>query len=407
MMTRRMLGLGAAALVVAGCASDAPVAPVQADPALSPRVTPGWQAWVAGFRTRALARGITAQTFDLAFRGAGFVPGVVERDRNQTEFRRTLEDYLAIVAPEDKIAFGTRAFADEAPRMAPIAARYGVPSEVLAAIWGVESYFGTRRGTIPVISATSTLAFDGRRGRFFEAQLLAALRLIQAGDARPDQMVGSWAGAMGHTQMIPETYLANAVDFDGDGQRNIWEDDPVDALASTANFLDRAGWQAGQPWMREVILPAGFAAPSGRTGTRALGAWSAQGVRAATGSLPASGSAALVVPQTGGPAFLLWPNFDRFLRYNPALNYGLGVGYLANRLAGQGPLVGRFPPDANGLTQDDRKALQTGLTRAGFDAGPADGVIGRKTEAAIDAFQRARGLPVTGTPSRDLLQRLS
>ncbi len=223
---------------------------------------------------------------------------------------------------------------------------------------------------MPVISATSTLAFDGRRGAFFEGQLLAALRILQNGDIPPARMTGSWAGAMGHTQFIPTSYLHFAVDFTGDGRRDIWSDDPADALASTAAYLQRNGWQAGLSW--------GGESPSGS-----------------------------LQPQAGGPRFATTANFRVIKRYNNSDAYAIGVGHLSDRIAGAGPLRASFPPDANGLTKADRIRLQQRLTALGHDTQGADGVLGAGSEAAIRAFQTSRGLPVTGRPSPDLLALLS
>lgn len=355
-----------------------------------------------------MARGISANTLSAAFRGQGYLPGVIERDRNQTEFKRSLEDYLAIVAPDEKVRFGRPLYARQRGVLSQIEGRYGVPPHILAAIWGLESYFGTKRGAIPVISATSTLAWEGRRGKFFESNLMDALRIVQTGDAIPSQLVGSWAGAMGHTQLIPNAYQANAVDFNGDGKRDIWTDDPTDALATTARFLSKAGWRRGQTWGLEVIVPEGYSGPTGRGNRRSVAAWRDLGVRAAKGgALPDHGTAALLAPMgLGRPTFLVYHNFNMILRYNPSENYGLGVGYLADRLNGGGPLTRGFGADEFGLTLEDRKALQRGLTQRGFDAGTADGVFGKKTEAAIRAFQQSQGLPVTGKPSKELLRRL-
>lgn len=411
--TRRVFMISALAFASAcGAETAVPARPVArpdpaTDPGLRPQPNASYDAWVKAFRDRARARGITETTLNRAFRGQGFLPGVIDRDRNQTEFRRTLEDYLAITAPEDKIAFGRGRFARHRAALSRVEARYGVPPAVLASIWGIESYFGTKKGQIPVISATSTLAWEGRRGRFFESNLMDALRILQSGDARPDQLVGSWAGAMGHTQLIPNAYQQHAVDFDGDGKRDIWSDDPIDAFATTARFLANAGWQRGAPWGLEVILPQGFGAGlTGRKSRRSVADWQARGLRPARGgaTLPDHGPAAVLAPMgIGRPAFLVFRNFDMILRYNPSENYGLAVGYMADRLAGGGPLVGRFGPDANGLTLDDRKTIQRGLNARGFDVGTVDGVFGKKTEAAITAFQQARGLPTTGKASRDLL----
>ena len=288
--------------------------------------------------------------------------------------------------------------------LAEIEARYGVEARVITAVWGLESLYGERRGSVPVISALSTLAYDGRRGAFFESQLFAALKILQNGDVTAERMTGSWAGAMGHTQFIPTSYLGAAVDFRGDGRRDIWSDDPTDALASTAAYLSSAGWTHGQPWGMEVFLPAGLTS----FGARAASGWRELGVTpAAGGVLPDKGTARLIQPAGAGtPAFLVFNNFKVILRYNNAESYALGVGYLSDRIAGGAALSGAFPPDANGMTLADRQRLQARLTAAGYDTGGAEGVIGPKTIAAIEAFQRANGMAVTGQPSPGLLAAL-
>ncbi len=369
-ISRRHFIITGTAGILQACSGGAATRPlVRADPTMRAVANRGWSNWVASFKGRAASAGISGDILERGFRNAGFLPGVIERDRNQTEFKRSFEDYLAIVANDDKIALGKQAFARQRSKLDAIEARYGVPANVVAAIWGVESNFGTRRGTIPVISATSTLAFEGRRGAFFEKQVLAALRILQSGDTTPDRLVGSWAGAMGHTQFIPTSYQQFAVDFTGDGRRDIWTDDPSDALASTAAYLARSGWQRGQSWGRE----------------------------SADGGLQ---------PDPGGPRFSVGQNFRAIKRYNNSDNYALGVGHLADRLAGGGPLRTPFGPDKYGLTIDQRKLLQTRLTAKGFDTGGADGVLGPKTKGAISAYQRSVGLEATGNPSRALLDRL-
>jgi membrane-bound lytic murein transglycosylase B len=410
-ITRRSILLLAAAGAAQACmpvpGGGAP-RPERLDPAFLPQPNPAYDAWVAAFRERALTQGITADAFARGFEGQGFLPGVIERDRNQTEFRRTTEDYLALVASDEDVALGRARVGPVRGILSDIEGATGVSGDVLGAIWGVETLFGTRLGLIPVVSATSTLAWEGRRGRFFEAQLLAALRIIQARDTTTDRMTGSWAGAMGHTQLMPTVYQEYAVDFRGDGRREIWGDDPTDALASTANYLVRYGWQRGRPWGYEVHLPAGFSGPTGRENRRSAAGWQAAGVRLASGGAPPDhGPAAILAPVgAGGPAWIVYRNFDVILRYNPSTNYGLGVGYMASRLAGGGPLSRSFGPDATGLTQEERRELQRRLTEAGFDAGTPDGVIGRRTEAAIRDFEAARGLPETGVPSPALLAAL-
>lgn len=338
---------------------------------LRPTPNAGWDAWVASFRARASAQGISAATLNAGFRGAGYLPGCIKRDRNQTEFKRSLEDYLAIAASDERITKGRAAFARHKGTLQALEGRYGVDAEIICAIWGLESFYGERRGDVPVISATSTLAYDGRRGAFFEKQLIAALKILQNGDTTPGRLTGSWAGAMGHTQFIPTSYQAFAVDYTGDGRRDIWSDDPTDSLASTAAYLAKNGWSRGTRWGGEV----GNGAPQG----------------------------SVIQPQPGGPKFAVTSNFRAIKRYNNSDAYAIGVGHLADRIGGAGPLRTPFPPDKYGLTKDDRVALQKGLTRAGFDTDGADGVIGPNSRKAIEAYQASKGLPVTGNPSPELL----
>ncbi|WP_333817954.1 lytic murein transglycosylase [Tabrizicola sp.] len=377
------------------------------DPA--PRAVPdaGWDAWVAGFKGRAASRGIGQGTIDAAFRGAGFLPEVIEKDRNQTEFKRSLEDYLNIAASDERVSLGRQKYAEYRGTLQAIEQRYGVESQIVAAVWGLESFFGTRRGNVPVVSALSTLAYEGRRAEFFEGQLVAALKILQAGDVSPGAMTGSWAGAMGHTQFIPTSYLAYAVDFNGDGRRDIWSDDPTDALASTAAYLAKSGWTTGLPWGMEVVLPAGFnAGLLGRGKGQSAAEWQGVGVRSAEGRALAGGSIIAGGNGGGAPYFLLTQNFATILRYNNAQNYAIGVGHLSDRLLGRGAVQASFGPDASGMTKADRQELQRLLTAKGFDTGGSDGVMGAKTKAAISAYQASLGVPVTGEPSLELLRRL-
>lgn len=375
---RTFLGLGLGALALAGCGSRVPAPGTQAVEPWPTAPNPAYDRWVAAFRDRAERNGISRATLNRAFSGAGYVPAVVERDRNQTEFKRSLEDYLAIAASDERVAKGREMMQRHGPLLRQIEARYGVEPQIVTAIWGLESRYGARRGEVPAISALSTLAYDGRRGAFYEKQLMAALRILQNGDTTPARMKGSWAGAMGHTQFIPTTYEAYAVDFTGDGRRDIWSDDPTDALASAAAYLKRSGWKHGQPWGGEVGSSAA--------------AWGAP--------------KAVIQPQVPGPKFVIYNNFKVIKRYNNSDSYALGIGHLSDRIAGGGPLKTPFGPDENGLTLEDRKELQRRLTAKGFDAGAADGVLGSKSRAAIGAYQDRVGLPVTGEPSADLLARL-
>ncbi len=379
-ITRRHFGFGIAALGLAACSPAAPLvgrgpgAATALSPDLRPVPNADYDAWVSRFRSRAAGQGISGATLAAAFRDAGYLPGVVSRDRNQTEFTRSLEDYLSIAASDERIAKGRAALARHGGTLRAIEARYGVDARIVTAIWGLESFYGERRGNVPVISATSTLAYDGRRGAFFEKQLIAALKILENGDIPAQRMTGSWAGAMGHTQFIPTSYLAYAVDFTGDGRRDIWSDDPSDALASTAAYLARNGWTRGVRWGGE----AGAGAPAG----------------------------SILQPQPGGPRFAVTSNFRVIKSYNNSDSYAIGVGHLADRIGGAGPLRASFPPDASGLTKADRIALQQRLTARGFDTGGTDGVIGPNTRSAISAFQASRGLAATGEPSLDLLRAL-
>jgi membrane-bound lytic murein transglycosylase B len=402
--TRRGTLLGLSALVLSACSGGVGLAPQAAEPSMRAVPNAGFDAWVEGFRARAAGQGIAPATLDAGLRGVGFLPGVVERDRNQTEFSRSIEDYLSIAASDERVSKGRAALARQAGVLAAIERRYGVPSNVVAAVWGLESLYGERRGDVPVISALATLAYEGRRGAFFESQLVAALKIIQAGDVSASGMTGSWAGAMGHTQFIPTSYLAYAVDFTGDGRRDIWSADPTDALASTAAYLSRSGWVAGQPWGLEVRLPPGIST----AGSRDASAWAAAGVVAADGgALPPAGSGQILTPAgASGPAFLVFRNFNAILRYNNAQSYALGVGHLSDRLLGRGGIRGSFPPDAQGLSKADRQEIQSRLTRAGFDTEGTDGVIGARTVASIEAYQQSRGLPVTGQATAALLAHL-
>lgn len=410
---RRAVTFGLLAAGLASCGPGIPMGSGGPSGASTPPPRPvpnaGYDNWVAGFRGRAQAQGISATTLDRAFaQGGGYLPDVIEKDRNQTEFTRTLEDYLAIAASNERVGKGRANLARYSGVLSQIEARYGVEPSVVVAVWGMESMYGERRGNIPVIAATSTLAYQGRRGRFFEQQLIAALKILQNGDVNPAGMTGSWAGAMGHTQFIPTSYLLYAVDFTGDGRRDIWSNDPTDSLASTAAYLSRSGWQRGVPWGVEVRLPAGFPGPLGRGSTRSPSQWAAMGVRAATGgTVPDYGPASIIAPQgLNGPAFMTFRNFTVITRYNNAEKYVIGVGHLSDRLRGGAAIQSSFPPDKYGLTIDDRRRMQSRLTAMGYDTKGADGVIGPATQDAIRAYQASRGLPATGEPSRALLQML-
>lgn len=403
-----------AAMAVAGLASSPMYAaqsgnPQPQAPLLVQVQTDGFAVWVNNFRGRALAAGITAQTFGRAFNGAQYLPDSIERDRNQAEFVRPLSDYMATAASDARVENGRALVRQYSGLLDQLEATYGVDRNVVIAVWGMESNYGARRGDVPLISTLATLAYDGRRGRFFEQQLIAALRILQRGDIAPSQMTGSWAGAMGHTQFIPTSFEAYAVDITGDGRRDIWSDDPSDALASTAAYLSRSGWQRGQPWGVEVRLPNGFDySQSDRAVSQSVSAWANAGVRAASGQGIGDYGAATLITPTGaaGPAFLLFRNYDVISRYNNAQAYIIGVGHLSDRIRGNGPLAVSWPEGERELRRAERRDLQQRLTAAGFDTGGIDGQVGPATRRAIRAYQRAQGLPVDGYASFRLLERL-
>ncbi|WP_136644911.1 lytic murein transglycosylase [Tabrizicola sp. YIM 78059] len=367
----------------------------------------GLEAWVAEFRSRALAAGVSAEVFDAALRGVTFDPKVVERDRKQNEFSKTIWDYLDTAVSEDRVALGLKAIARHRDLLERIEADYGVEKEVVAAVWGLESAYGTYRGDLPVLGSLATLAYEGRRGAFFEAELIAALRIVEGGHV--ERFVGSWAGASGHTQFMPSSWEKFAVDFDGDGKRNLWGDDPADALASAANYLRHWGWTKGMPWGVEVRLPEGF--DHDQTTERVVkpvAEWQAMGVRLVDGGdLPDHGPGSILLPGGHrGAAFLIWPNFQVIEKYNTADAYVIAIGSLSDRLKGGPPIRHGWPRELRALTLAERMELQELLGKAGFDPGGVDGRMGPKTVAAVKAFQKARGLVPDGYPSLEVLELL-
>jgi membrane-bound lytic murein transglycosylase B len=365
--------------------------------------------WIAGFRERAMAQGIRRDVLDAAFAGIRSNADVIDRDRNQSEFTRQIWDYLDSAVSEARVANGRAALERHAALLARIEDRYGVEAEVVTAIWGLESAYGTFRGSTPIIGALATLAHDGRRGAFFEAELLAALRILQSGDVSPRSMTGSWAGAMGHTQFMPTSYLAHAQDFDGDGRRDIWGDDPTDALASAAAYLAHFGWTKGQPWGVEVRLPQGFDyAQTGERTKKAPADWAAMGVRDMDGRpVPDHGRASILLPAGArGAAFMIFDNFHVIERYNPADAYVIAVGHLADRIRGAAPIRAPWPREDRNLRFVEKQEMQERLTQAGFDTQGVDGIVGPNTIAAIREFQRTKGLTPDGYASYDILQKL-
>ncbi|WP_027257119.1 lytic murein transglycosylase [Leisingera aquimarina] len=368
-----------------------------------------FQGWIKAFRNRAIAQGVSAPVLESAFAGVSYDSEVIRRDRNQSEFTKTIWDYLDSAASELRVKNGKAALQAQRARLDQIEATFGVEKEIVVAVWGLESSYGTFRGKMDVIRSLATLAFDGRRGAFFEGQLVAALKILQAGDVAARKMTGSWAGAMGHTQFIPTSYLDYAVDFTGDGKRDIWSDNPADALASTAAYLKKFGWVKGQPWGVEVSLPEGFDYTlADREIEKPASDWAALGIKGLDGRPVADhGPSSILLPAgSAGAAFMIFGNFAVLERYNTADAYVIGVGHLADRIKGGAPIQGSWPRSDRALTLSEREEMQQRLTHAGFDTEGIDGKIGPKTIGAVRDYQVAKGLTPDGYASLHLLQKL-
>lgn len=403
----------AAALCVAGSVSADPIpldGPVHVSPITRVQTeNQGFNAWISGFRNRATRQGISTATFDAAFDGIIYNTTVIGRDRNQSEFTKSLWDYLDTAVSDARVRNGRRALDNNRQLLNRIEDTFGVDKDVVVAIWGLESAYGAVRGSTNVIEAMATLAYEGRRGEFFEQQLIAALQILQAGDTAPRNMTGSWAGAMGHTQFIPTSFLDYAVDGNGDGRRDIWADDPTDALASTANYLRSFGWVQGQPWGVEVQIPQGFDYVTAQRENQKLPSdWAAIGVVDMAGrAVPDHGSASILVPAGAlGAAFMIFPNFAVIERYNTADAYVIAVGLLSDRISGGDAVQAAWPRDDRALNGVERIELQERLTAAGFDTTVIDGRIGPLTINAIRNYQLANNITPDGYASLRLLNRL-
>jgi membrane-bound lytic murein transglycosylase B len=400
-LAKHVLGLAAAASVALAVLQSA--GPARADA--------GFEGWVAGFRSTAAQNGISKATLDRAFRDVTDPdPEVLEKARTQAEFKAPAWDYFDNRVQEQSIANG-RAMAQKwKPWLDRIEKRFGVDRYIVLAIWSMESNYGDilkdKKVMRNVVRSLATLGYaDKRRAKFARTQLIAALKILQTGDIDESHLTGSWAGAMGHTQFIPTSYQAYAVDMDGDGRRDIWNSVP-DALASSANLLRKNGWQAGKTWGYEVALPDGKKFPNG---SMSLSKWQAIGVTRANGKPFKNGgdSAELKLPGgRGGPTFLMTRNFRVIKAYNNADKYALAVGLLADEIAGYGGLVNDWSRPFTKLSFDEKQELQKRLTTLGYYDGKVDGRIGEGSKAAIRAFQAQQGLTQDGHPSKEVLTSL-
>jgi lytic murein transglycosylase len=364
-------------------------------------------ACVKALRGDAVAQGIAAQVFDKAMAGVEPDQGVLDSMDNQPEFKTPIWDYLAGLVDDQRIADGQARLSEHGKTLAEIEKKFGVDPQTLVALWGVETDYGRNVGRRPLVRSLATVSCFGGRQRYFRGEFIATLRILQSGDVKPELLAGSWSGAFGHTQFMPTTFQRLAVDFDGDGHRDIVGSVP-DALASSANYLKNAGWTAGQPWGYEVRLPAKYGGPSGRRTKRALEQWSKAGIRRIDGApLTGGGSAALLLPAgADGPAFIVFRNFDAIYSYNAAESYALAIALLSDRLRGAGPMKTAWPTDDPGLSRAERRDLQRLLAERGYDIGEPDGIIGSRTREAIKSFQASAGLPVDGHAGGKVLNAL-
>ncbi len=364
---------------------------------------------IAGLWPDAARRGITRASFERFT--AGLTPDLSIMDKldAQPEFTKAPWDYLDLLVSDDRIAHGRQLLAQYAPIFEAVERTYGVDRAIVAAIWGVESNYGTLGGDRPVIRSTATLACVGRRRDYFREEFLSALEILQRGDVPADHLIGSWAGAFGPTQFMPTSFKRYAVDFDGDGKRDVVDSIP-DVIASTANNLKTDGWVSGQTWGYEVLLPQNFDyLLADRSRQMTVRQWEGLGIRRASGgAFPRPDDRAYLLIPAGarGPAFLMLQNFRVIMKYNPAEAYALAIGHLADRLRGDAPLVQAWPRDERVLTLDERYEMQQLLARRGFDVGTPDGLLGPRTRLAIRNFQVSIGQIPDGFASSSVLDRL-
>ena len=369
-----------------------------------------FEAFIQTLWPKVQAAGISRSLFDSAFAGITDPdPAVLKLAQTQPEFTSTTSAYLDKAVTPIRIDTGKQMQNKEATLLSAIEKKYGVDRHILLGIWGMESNFGKDEGSMSVMRSLATLIYAGRKKEYAREQLIAAFKILKKGSRTPSSFKGSWAAAMGHTQFIPTSYLSYAVDWTGDGMKDIWGS-KEDALASTANYLAKAGWKSDRPWGWEVSLPKGFnKALIGRTKWRTVAEWMKLGIAPANGGKfkATQADAFVMIPQgIDGPAFLVTKNFLAIMDYNLSHSYALAVGHLGDRIAGGSPFVGSWPEINVDLTFAQRVDLQKRLSRLGFETGGSDGRFGARTYEAIIAYQKSVGLPLDGKPSLKLLERM-
>ena len=366
---------------------------------------------LANLKNRALAAGVSSTTYDRYTQNLTPDYSVIEKLNYQPEFSTPIWDYLSGLVDDERVAAGKQKLAQHHDVLSRASAVYGVPVETIVAVWGVESNFGDISGKYPLLQALGTLSCEGRRQSYFRGEFFATMRILQRGDLREDQLKGSWAGAFGHTQFMPTTYEELAIDFDGDGRRDLVSS-TSDALASTANFLKKRGWQTGQPWGFEVTIPADMSiSGESRRNKKSLSSWVDRGLVRADGSpiiqggLSGSSQAGLMSPAgSSGPMFLVFKNFDAIYSYNAAESYALAIAHLSDRLQGKPVFSKTWPTADAGTSRAERREIQHFLIKRGYDIGDADGLIGDKTRKAIIQEQNRLGLNPTGRAGQQILR---
>ena len=369
-----------------------------------------FQSCLGNLRSQAISSGVSASTYQRYTENLTADYSVIEKLNYQPEFSTPIWDYLSGLVDEERVDAGRQKIAQHRDVLNRVAAAYGVPVETVVAVWGVESNFGDISGKYPLLQALGTLSCEGRRQSYFRGEFFATMRILQRGDLREDQLKGSWAGAFGHTQFMPSTYEELAVDFDGDGRRDLVSS-TADALASTANFLKKRGWQTGQPWGFEVRIPDGVSIQGeSRRNKKALSSWADRGFVRADGSaiiqgdLSGASQAGLMSPAgASGPTFLVFKNFDAIYSYNAAESYALAIAHLSDRLQGKSAFSKPWPTDDAGTSRTERREIQHYLLKRGYDIGEADGLIGDKTRQAIRQEQNRLGLSPTGRAGQQIL----
>ncbi len=362
---------------------------------------------VAGLKRTVVKSGVSSKIANAALSNVKYDERAIRFSRSQPEYRTPIWDYMAFLVDDERISTGKAMLRKHGRTLKAVEKAFGVDRYILTALWGVESDYGRSQGDFYMPHALANLACAGRKVKFFRGELISALKIVNKGDLRLKDLYGSWAGAFGQTQFLPSTYRRLAVDFDGNGRRDLVHSVP-DALASAANYLRKNGWRRGQGWGYEVRVPKGYKGPSGRRKYASIATWRKRGITAVGGGkLTGSGKPALLLPAgRNGPAFLVYRNFNVIRTYNAATSYALAISHLSDRLRGAGPLKTAWPTNDPGLSRAQRLQLQRLLLRAGYDIGEADGKIGPVTRKAIKQAQAKHGLKATGRPSMSIYRKL-